>query len=219
MAKSGQLARCGKNPKRAAFSLAGSLLASALNSNCKYIQGDIRGTYKVDRIIDIAMRQVFVHCHTVVDVHQWPQVTSPRKMGERYGIEACGNDKVAVSYNSRRRAKNKIGKIMNTPLRKGNHRSRGLFEGPCGRWSWSKNDTSQLLDLVEKHLPLGQKGWKLVIAAFCEWADASGRPARDGKAIEGKYKMLLKTKKPTGDAHCPPEIKRAQDRKPDQRES
>ncbi|KAJ7306781.1 hypothetical protein DFH08DRAFT_901693 [Mycena albidolilacea] len=83
----------------------------------------------------------------------------------------------------------------------------------CGRHkglqNWSKNDTSKLFDLVEKHLPLGQKGWKLVIAAFFEWADVSGRPARDGKAIEGKYKMLLKTKKPTGDAHCPPEIKRA----------
>jgi hypothetical protein len=34
----------------------------------------------------------------------------------------------AVSYNSRYRAKNKIGKIMATPLRKGNHRSRGLCE-------------------------------------------------------------------------------------------
>jgi hypothetical protein len=34
----------------------------------------------------------------------------------------------AVLYNGRRRAKNKIGKIMNTPLRKGNHRSRGLCE-------------------------------------------------------------------------------------------
>ncbi|KAJ7300976.1 hypothetical protein DFH08DRAFT_979148 [Mycena albidolilacea] len=33
--------------------------------------------------------------------------------------------------------------------------------------------------------------------------------ACDGKAIEGKYKTLLKTKKPTSDAHCPPEIKRA----------
>ncbi|KAJ7342825.1 hypothetical protein DFH08DRAFT_938184 [Mycena albidolilacea] len=81
-AKSGQLARRGKNPKRAAFSLAGSLLASALNSNCKtYIQGDIRGAYKV---------------------------TSPgnmyNKMGDRYGIEACGNVKVGmmVSDNGQR---------------------------------------------------------------------------------------------------------------------
>jgi hypothetical protein len=34
----------------------------------------------------------------------------------------------ALSYNSRYRAKNKISKIMATPLRKGNHRSRGLCE-------------------------------------------------------------------------------------------
>jgi hypothetical protein len=33
----------------------------------------------------------------------------------------------AVSYNGRHRAKNKIGKIINAPLRKGNHR-RGLCE-------------------------------------------------------------------------------------------
>jgi hypothetical protein len=59
-----------------------------------------------------------------------------------------------------------------------------------GSQNWSKNDTGKLLDLVEKHLPLGQKGWKLVIAAFCKWADVSGRPVRDGKAIEGKYKTV-----------------------------
>ncbi|KAJ7888125.1 hypothetical protein B0H14DRAFT_3430314 [Mycena olivaceomarginata] len=59
-----------------------------------------------------------------------------------------------------------------------------------GSQNWSKNDMSKLLDL---------------------WADASGRPAHDGKAIEGKYKMVsFENKKPTGDAYCPPEIKRAQ---------
>ncbi|KAF7372590.1 hypothetical protein MVEN_00121800 [Mycena venus] len=78
-----------------------------------------------------------------------------------------------------------------------------------GSQNWSKNDMGKLLDLVQKHLPLGQKGWKLVTDDFCKWAERSGRPQRDGKAIEAKYKTLLKTKKPTGDAHCPPEIKRA----------
>ncbi|KAF7365373.1 hypothetical protein MVEN_00409600 [Mycena venus] len=78
-----------------------------------------------------------------------------------------------------------------------------------GSQNWSKNDMGKLLDLVQKHLPLSQKGWKLVTESFCKWAERSGRPQRDGKAIEAKYKLLLKTKKPTGDAHCPPEIKRA----------
>ncbi|KAF7371864.1 hypothetical protein MVEN_00043400 [Mycena venus] len=78
-----------------------------------------------------------------------------------------------------------------------------------GSQNWSKNDTGKLLDYVEKYLPLGQTGWKSVVDAFSKWADASGRPQRDGKAIEAKYKTLLKTKKPTSDAHCPPEIKRA----------
>ncbi|KAF7340350.1 hypothetical protein MVEN_01954200 [Mycena venus] len=57
-----------------------------------------------------------------------------------------------------------------------------------GSQNWSKNDTGKLLDYVEKYLP----------------------PRSDGfGTIEAKYKTLLKTKKPTGDAHCPPEIKRA----------
>jgi hypothetical protein len=34
----------------------------------------------------------------------------------------------AISYNGRHDAKNKIGKIMDTPLRKGIHRTRGLCE-------------------------------------------------------------------------------------------
>ncbi|KAJ7830450.1 hypothetical protein B0H14DRAFT_3464874 [Mycena olivaceomarginata] len=127
MAKSGQLARCGKNPQRAAFSLAGSLLASALNSNCKYI---FRGISEEPTRAVLAGFEDYLRAHVVAGA-------GPRTIRASFSI------------------------------------------------------------LFEKHLPLGQKGWKLVIAAFCEWADASGRPARDGKAIEGKYKMLLKTKKPT----------------------
>ncbi|KAJ7836830.1 hypothetical protein B0H13DRAFT_2106410 [Mycena leptocephala] len=76
-----------------------------------------------------------------------------------------------------------------------------------GSQNWSKEDIKKLLDPVQKLLPLGQKGWKTVTERFGKWADASKRPQRDGKAIESKYKVLLKTKKPTGDAYYPPEIK------------
>ncbi|KAJ7305523.1 hypothetical protein DFH08DRAFT_825024 [Mycena albidolilacea] len=68
-----------------------------------------------------------------------------------------------------------------------------------GSSNFSKEDVTKLLDSVEKHLPLGQKGWKAMQSDFGKWASGLGRPERD----------LLKTKKPTGDAHCPPEIKRA----------
>ncbi|KAJ6595847.1 hypothetical protein DFH09DRAFT_1072765 [Mycena vulgaris] len=61
---------------------------------------------------------------------------------------------------------------------------------PQGSVNFSKADTKKLLDLTEKELPLGQKGWEC-----------------PGKSLENKYKQMLKTKKPTGDASCPPEIK------------
>ncbi|KAJ7123487.1 hypothetical protein C8R44DRAFT_783884 [Mycena epipterygia] len=80
---------------------------------------------------------------------------------------------------------------------------------PKGSSNFSKEDTMKLLDLVEKHLPLGQKGWQTVKSRYHKWARKAGRPERDGKSLETKYKQLLKMKKPTGDAHCPPEIKRA----------
>ncbi|KAF8150286.1 hypothetical protein K438DRAFT_1865897 [Mycena galopus ATCC 62051] len=83
----------------------------------------------------------------------------------------------------------------------------------CGRRKGSSNfsreDVTKLLDCVEKHLPLGQKGWKAVQSDFRKWASGSGRLERDVKSLETKYKLLLKTKKPTSKANCPPEIKRA----------
>ncbi|KAJ6473929.1 hypothetical protein DFH09DRAFT_1293709 [Mycena vulgaris] len=80
---------------------------------------------------------------------------------------------------------------------------------PKGSPNFSKDDITNLLDLVEKILPLGQKGWKTVKRRYQKWARGAKRPERDGKSLETKYKQLLKTKKPTGDAQCPPDIKRA----------
>ncbi|KAJ7112688.1 hypothetical protein C8R44DRAFT_882442 [Mycena epipterygia] len=83
----------------------------------------------------------------------------------------------------------------------------------CGCRKGSPNfkvdEVTKLLDLIEKHLPLGQKGWKSVTRRYQKWARVANGPERDGKALENKYKALLKTKKPMSDAHCPPEIKRA----------
>ncbi|KAJ7312360.1 hypothetical protein DFH08DRAFT_822102 [Mycena albidolilacea] len=97
-AKSGQLARRGKNLKRAAFLLAGSLLASALNSSCKTIFGgyqrSLQGslTSQCAKYSSITAQSLtFANCS---------QVTLPGniydKMGGRYGIEACANDKVGM---------------------------------------------------------------------------------------------------------------------------
>ncbi|KAJ7195966.1 hypothetical protein GGX14DRAFT_323982, partial [Mycena pura] len=78
-----------------------------------------------------------------------------------------------------------------------------------GSSNYSSKDVTALLDLVEEHLPLGGKRWKTIGKEFNKWARSASRPERQEKALENKYKSLLKTKKPTGDAERPPTVKRA----------
>ncbi|KAJ7222883.1 hypothetical protein C8J57DRAFT_1148546 [Mycena rebaudengoi] len=80
---------------------------------------------------------------------------------------------------------------------------------PAGSGNYHKEDTDKLLDLVEKALPVSQKGWKEIYSTFNRWAVLNGRTKRSQKSLENKFKQYLKAKKPTGDATCPPEIKRA----------
>ncbi|KAJ3511822.1 hypothetical protein NLJ89_g3877 [Agrocybe chaxingu] len=60
---------------------------------------------------------------------------------------------------------------------------------PRGSGNYTADDTSTLLDFVEKELPLGQRGWERI--------------------HQTKFKQLSKTTKPTGDAYCLPDVKRA----------
>ncbi|KAJ7349864.1 hypothetical protein DFH08DRAFT_958811 [Mycena albidolilacea] len=62
---------------------------------------------------------------------------------------------------------------------------------PKGSSNFVSRDVNKLLDIAEK------------------FARKYHRPERDEKSLESKYKLLLKAKKPTGDAACPPEVKRA----------
>ncbi|KAJ7223049.1 hypothetical protein GGX14DRAFT_332240, partial [Mycena pura] len=80
---------------------------------------------------------------------------------------------------------------------------------PAGAGNYTKSDVGKLLDLIEKAKPAGAKGWGRVAKRYNKWAAKFRRPQREPKALENKYKTLLRTKKPTGDAECPPEIKRA----------
>lgn len=61
---------------------------------------------------------------------------------------------------------------------------------PKGSVNFSKEDTTKLLDLVEKHLPLGQKGWGAIKSRDQKWARKEKRPERDGKSLETKYKQV-----------------------------
>ncbi|KAJ7277227.1 hypothetical protein C8J57DRAFT_1222969 [Mycena rebaudengoi] len=70
---------------------------------------------------------------------------------------------------------------------------------PDGSGNYHKEDTDKLLDL----------GWKEIYSTFNRWAVLNGRTKRSQKSLENKFKQYLKAKKPTGNATCPPEIKRA----------
>ncbi|KAJ7657588.1 hypothetical protein B0H17DRAFT_1145827 [Mycena rosella] len=81
---------------------------------------------------------------------------------------------------------------------------------PQGSSNFSKEETKHILDLIEKELPLGPKGWKPIYKKHAKWSQKHGRPERGGKSLGTKYKQLLKMKKPTGEGVCPPEVKRVQ---------
>ncbi|KAJ7616452.1 hypothetical protein FB45DRAFT_719031, partial [Roridomyces roridus] len=75
--------------------------------------------------------------------------------------------------------------------------------------NFSSEETHKLLDLVEKKLPSGAKGWKAVARSYAKWAKGNKHPERDVKSLETRFKYLLAKKKPTGAGECRPEFKRA----------
>ncbi|KAH7919464.1 hypothetical protein BV22DRAFT_971252, partial [Leucogyrophana mollusca] len=80
---------------------------------------------------------------------------------------------------------------------------------PSGAGNYSHDDVMALLAFVEKELPIGQRGWQTVHTHYIKWARTHERPERSLKSLETKFKQLVKTTKPTGDAECPPEVERA----------
>ncbi|KAJ7726660.1 hypothetical protein B0H14DRAFT_2641048 [Mycena olivaceomarginata] len=53
------------------------------------------------------------------------------------------------------------------------------------------------------------QGWKVVESKYNKYALANNKSERDIKSLQTKYNQILRKKKPTGRAACPPEIKRA----------
>jgi len=76
----------------------------------------------------------------------------------------------------------------------------------AGVANYSYDDVDMLLHSVKSVLPTGGDGWILVEKLFNANAAKVKRPQRSSKSLELKFKMLLKTPKPTGDAECPPHI-------------
>lgn len=78
-----------------------------------------------------------------------------------------------------------------------------------GAANYAPEDLEGLFDILEEQLPLGGKAWNSAADDYNQWAEENGRPVRTAKSLELKFKQLVKTSKPTGDAECPPHVQRA----------
>ncbi|KAJ6503849.1 hypothetical protein C8R45DRAFT_1091618 [Mycena sanguinolenta] len=81
--------------------------------------------------------------------------------------------------------------------------------GRSGVQNYKKLNQELLLEAVAEILPTGEKGWRAVEELFNTNAGLAGRPERTMKSLRDKFQRFLKEQKPTGDPHCPPEVKRA----------
>lgn len=60
---------------------------------------------------------------------------------------------------------------------------------PKGAGNYSIDNLNALLDATEKELPLGHRGWQVIHRQFTRWARSRGRPERELKSLETKYKQ------------------------------
>lgn len=72
--------------------------------------------------------------------------------------------------------------------------------------NYTADEVNVLLDLVEKHLPLGGQMWEQVAT---EHSVSYPQTDRDAASLRKKFQDLYKKKVPTGDPHIPADVKRA----------
>ncbi|KAF8219844.1 hypothetical protein L208DRAFT_1337383, partial [Tricholoma matsutake] len=75
--------------------------------------------------------------------------------------------------------------------------------------NYSVEDLDALFDILEERVPLGGHAWNSATDEYNAWAQENGRPSRTVKSLKLKFKQLVKTAKPTGEAEVPPHVKRA----------
>ncbi|KAJ3934568.1 MAG: hypothetical protein NXY57DRAFT_1108912, partial [Lentinula lateritia] len=89
-------------------------------------------------------------------------------------------------------------------------RKRGSQKGrTSGSSNYTDEDLGILFEILRCNLPLGQRAWSRCADEFNEQAEQQGRPTRLAKSLELKYKELVKTTKPTGDAELPRNVEDA----------
>jgi len=88
----------------------------------------------------------------------------------------------------------------------------GKFKQGGGRKTGSKGyteeETMYLLDLMEEYIPVGGTAWETIARLHNEIYSDFPR-TRD--SLKRLYQGLLRKKVPTGDPHCPPDVKKAKE--------
>jgi len=59
-----------------------------------------------------------------------------------------------------------------------------------GAGNYQEQDIKALLKYTQKELPIGQRGWKKVHEKYATWANVNGRPLREWKNLENKFKNV-----------------------------
>ena len=72
--------------------------------------------------------------------------------------------------------------------------------------NYSKQEKNILLDIIEKHLPVGNAMWDVV---YNDFERSMPGTTRDVKSIRECYRRMINSKMPTGDPRCPTDIRRA----------
>ena len=59
-----------------------------------------------------------------------------------------------------------------------------------GAGNYQEQDIKSLSKYTQKLLPIGQRGWKKVHEKYANWANMNGRPVREWKNLENKFKNV-----------------------------
>ncbi|KAH8101752.1 hypothetical protein BXZ70DRAFT_906334 [Cristinia sonorae] len=125
------------------------------------------------------------------------------KQGDKGKGRAEGGGSNSSSTSSSQKRKRQQSDDEDVPRTKG---KRGRAKGTT---NYTEAEIDFLLDLLEEFLPPGGKGWAQVGGSHRVWAKKNRHPLRTDKSLEGKFKQLVKTPRPTGDAEVPPHVSRA----------
>lgn len=121
----------------------------------------------------------------------------PAAIAKSRGLQAA--PKVAGSRRKSKKEKGKKRQLSSDSEDDSDAPQRPAKRGrPQGSRNFEPEDTSALLDIVQKELPLGPKGWAAIHKRFRKWAHKNSRPDRAGKSLETKYKQV----RPSSHMHC-----------------